>query len=109
KKADGSGLMKNLHNLPKAMLDELKKLNKDFWVRYEENILFLTAIKGGKGSQKIFDEYIKPGAKQQVNIPDTQVKNIVKAMVQNVGDAKWSDPAWGVAIAEIQKMVKESA
>lgn len=101
--ANGSGIIKNLENLPRAALDEIKKNNITLYAVLEENVLFLQAMKSGKGSLEIYNTFIKDGAKNQVNVSSAQ-RGAVDAAVKK-GD--FSGAAWTEAVAEVKKTLNE--
>ncbi|MCY2996095.1 MAG: hypothetical protein NTY19_50840 [Planctomycetota bacterium] len=103
KKADGKVLLNSLLKLPKPLMDDLKSLDPQFWAMFEENVLFLRVMQGGKGSQKIYDEFIKTGSKHQVNLSSKQREAIDVA----VKDGNWQGPPWVAAVDEITKLTKQ--
>lgn len=101
--ANGSGIMKNLENLPRAALDEIKKNNISLYMVLEENVLFLQAMKSGKGSMDTYTKFIKDGAPHEVNISSAQ-RSAVDAAVKA---QKFNDEAWANAVAEVRKTLNE--
>ena len=82
-------------------MNQLKGLDKLFWVSFEENLEFIDVMKSGKGTPKIYDTYVKKGAKKQVNLPNKGVKAIEEAIQAN----DWNGPAWKEAVKEIKSLI----
>ena len=108
KKADGKILVKHVENLtlPEATAAELKAVDPVGWAQFDENYSFLKTMKksSGKGSQKIYDEFIKDGSPKQVNISyDLRSKLDKDATAKD-----WDSDNWGDAKAEIQRVFNDN-
>ncbi|MEI7688137.1 MAG: hypothetical protein WCL32_24295, partial [Planctomycetota bacterium] len=75
--ADGKDLLTacKAANISSPMIAAIKKIYPQFGEVLEENVKFLNTMKGGKGSQWVFDTFVKPGSKMQANLPATMQKD----------------------------------
>ena len=99
--ADGKDLLAacKAGNIPSPMIAAIKKIYPQFGEVLEENVKFLNTMKGGKGSQWVFDKFVKPGSKMQANLPATLQKDLAALTLQK----KWVDPKWAAAYDEIKR------
>jgi hypothetical protein len=108
KTASGKDLVKHVENLtlPDAIAEDLKAADPAGWAQFDENYSFLKAMKksGSKGSQKIYDEFIKNNSPKQVNISyDLRSKLDKDATAKD-----WDSDNWGDAKAEIQRVFNDN-
>ena len=108
KAANGKDLVRHIENLtlPDAIADDLKAADPAGWAQFDENYAFLKTMKqsNGKGSQQIYDKFIKDNSPQQVNISYELRTKLDK-------DAKakdWDSVNWGSARGEIQKVFDDN-
>lgn len=103
----GRELLANFLNLPKPIMTDLRKMNPALWDRHAEHLEFMQAMKssGGKGTQKIYDTWLKKGVAAQVNIAETLLADIKKAYETKpkpILDA----PCWKQALTTVQTLMK---
>lgn len=92
--------------LPDAIAQDLKATDPAGWAQFDENYSFLKAMKksSGKGSQTLYNEFIKDSSSKQVNISsELRTKLDKDAIAKN-----WDSDNWGAAKAEIQKVFNDN-
>ncbi|MEO6061335.1 MAG: hypothetical protein ABIQ99_05295 [Thermoflexales bacterium] len=108
KAATGKELVSHVENLtlPDTIAQDLKATDPSGWAQFDENYSFLKAMKksNNKGSQTLYDGFIKDNSPKQVNISSelrTKLDNDAKAK-------KWDSDNWEAAKAEIHKVFSDN-
>lgn len=108
KAATGKELVTHVENLtlPDTIAAELKATDPAGWAQFDENYSFLKAMKksSGKGSQSMYDEFIKDGAKKQVNISFALRTKLDKDATAKI----WDSDNWDDAKGEIQRVFNDN-
>ena len=71
----------------------------------EENYSFLLFMKksGNKGNQAVYDLFIKPSAKFEINI-DSPLRDKFREVDDSASPKKWEDAPWAAAVDEIESL-----